>query len=268
MADGGLLLVHAHPDDESIGTGATMACYVDLGRRVTLVTCTRGEEGEIVAPHLAALGTGRALGARRVDELAAAMRALGVTDHRFLGDYEDSGMIGTPPNDRPAAFWNADVNEATDRLLEVFREVAPDVVVTYDENGGYGHPDHIQAHRVALAAFDAARGETWAPRRLYASVFRPPGRRRREVDDYNAAGRPGGYDDPPDVDAPYDGPPVTTVVDASTYLGAKLAAIAAHETQLTVHAPFFALTNNIVHEAFGVEHFALLRGDPAGADPL
>src|SRR5512135_2504470 len=156
-----LLLVHAHPDDETIGTGATMAKYAAEGARVTLVTCTRGEQGEIVAGDLAhhASGAQDTLGEHRIDELAAACAALGVPDHRFLGGagrWRDSGMMGTSAKSRPDAFWNADLAEATGELVAVIRQVRPQVVVTYDERGGYGHPDHIRAHDVTMLAVDAA----------------------------------------------------------------------------------------------------------------
>ena len=156
-----LLLVHAHPDDETIGTGATMARAAAENVAVTLVTCTLGEEGEILVPELEHLAADRedGLGRHRVEELAAAMEALRVTDHRFLGGpgrWRDSGMMGTPANERPECFWQADLGEAVRELVAVVRETRPQVVVTYDERGGYGHPDHVQAHRVTVAAFDAA----------------------------------------------------------------------------------------------------------------
>src|SRR5215469_9698239 len=163
----GLLLVHAHPDDESIGTGATMAKYAAEGVPVTLVTCTLGELGEIIPA-----------------ELAAACTALGVSDHRFLGGpgrWRDSGMAGLPDNDAPDCFWQADVAEAAADLAVIIRETRPRVVVSYDENGFYGHPDHIQAHRVAsrgarLAADPAAAvtGEPWR----VTKFSRPPCRAR------------------------------------------------------------------------------------------
>jgi N-acetyl-1-D-myo-inositol-2-amino-2-deoxy-alpha-D-glucopyranoside deacetylase len=161
LAERRLLLVHAHPDDETIGSGATMAKYAANGAHVTLVTCTLGEEGEILVPDLVHLAADKedGLGQHRIGELAAAMKALGVTDHRFLGGpgrWRDSGMMGTPSNDNPACFWQADLEVAVGELVRVIREVRPQVVITYNENGGYGHPDHIQAHRVAVAAFDAA----------------------------------------------------------------------------------------------------------------
>src|SRR5690349_18001181 len=167
MTSGGrLLLVHAHPDDESIGTGATMARYAAEGAQVTLVTCTLGEEGEIIPPELAELGPDREdrLGPFRIGELDEACKALGVTDHRFLGGaghWRDSGMAGVPSNERPSAFWQASVDEAAAELEEVIKESRPQVIVTYDDNGYYGHPDHIQAHRVAFKAFENSQGKPW-----------------------------------------------------------------------------------------------------------
>src|SRR3954451_24506800 len=186
-ADQRLLLVHAHPDDESIGNGATMAKYVAEGREVTLVTCTAGEMGEILVPeleHLAADQEDR-LGEHRRGELDDAMKELGVTDHRFLGGfgtYRDSGMqwhadgYAIPADDpHENAFWNADLREAADHLVAIIREVRPQVLVTYDQFGNYGHPDHIQAHRVAtyaasLAAVPSFRpelGEAWDVAKMY-----------------------------------------------------------------------------------------------------
>src|SRR3954453_20902610 len=145
-----LILVHAHPDDEAIGTGATMAKYAAENALVTLVTCTLGEEGEILVPDLEYLAADKedGLGRHRIGELAAAMEALGVRDHRFLGGpgrWRDSGMMDTPANERPDCFWRADFEEATRELVAIVREVRPQVVITYDEKGGYGHPDHTQA---------------------------------------------------------------------------------------------------------------------------
>ena len=261
MTERRLLLVHAHPDDESIATGGVMARYAAEGARVTLVTCTRGEQGEIVPPGLRHLGTGKALADVRVEELAEAMRRLGVTDHRFLGPYEDSGMMGTAENERATAFWNADLDEAAGHLVKVVDEVRPQVVVTYDEYGGYGHPDHIQAHRVTLLALDRA---TWQVPKLYHVAWGGPERRRREAADYEAADRPGGFDLPDPATAHEPPHPVTTVVDIAPHLDRKLAAIAAHRTQVTVVPPFFALSNNVAHEAFGEERFTLARGTLAG----
>lgn len=168
----GILLVHAHPDDETIATGATMAHYAAAGVPVTLVTCTLGEEGEIHLPELSQLAADQAdqLGGYRISELAAACAALGVRDFRFLGGagrYRDSGMMGTPANDHPRCFWRADVDEAAGQLLEVLREVRPRVLITYDPDGMYGHPDHIQAHRVAMRAAELAGSAGCAPDKIY-----------------------------------------------------------------------------------------------------
>ncbi len=183
MSDRRLLLVHAHPDDESIGTGALMAYYVAQGVQVTLITCTLGEEGEVLVPEYAQLEAAQAdqLGGLRISELDAAMRELGVTDHRFLGGagrYRDSGMMGTPANEHPRAFWRAAgdpqvFDEAVAAAVQIVREVRPQVMVTYDDNGDYGHPDHIMAHRVATAAAEKAAdpsygtGEPWQVSKFY-----------------------------------------------------------------------------------------------------
>src|SRR4051795_958411 len=145
-----ILLVHAHPDDESINNGATMARYVAEGASVTLLTCTLGEEGEVLVPELAQLAADQAdqLGGYRIWELRAAMAAFGVTDIRFLGGpgrWRDSGMMGTPANRNPRAFWNADLDEAVAAAVAVVRDVRPQVLVTYDEKGGHGHPAHHPA---------------------------------------------------------------------------------------------------------------------------
>ena len=185
---GGLLLVHAHPDDESIYTGATMARYAAEGVPVTLVTCTLGELGEVIPAGLGQLAADQEdrLGQYRIGELAAACAALGVTDHRFLGGpgrWRDSGMMGLPSNADPRCFWQADVDEAAAELVAVIREVRPRVMISYDDNGFYGHPDHIQAHRVAWRAFQLAAGScpvaklyaTALPRSVLASAIRLTG---------------------------------------------------------------------------------------------
>jgi N-acetyl-1-D-myo-inositol-2-amino-2-deoxy-alpha-D-glucopyranoside deacetylase len=169
-----MLLVHAHPDDETINNGATMAMYAALGAEVTLITCTRGEEGEVLIPELAHLAANQsdALGLHREIELADAMRALGVSDHRFLGTdslkFRDSGMMGTQPNNRPDAFWQAQVESAAELLVTVIDEIKPHVLITYDEFGGYGHPDHIQAHRVAMRASEKSE---WQIPKIYWNVM-------------------------------------------------------------------------------------------------
>jgi N-acetyl-1-D-myo-inositol-2-amino-2-deoxy-alpha-D-glucopyranoside deacetylase len=273
MSDRRLLLVHAHPDDESIGTGATMARYAAEGAHVTLVTCTLGEEGEVLVPGLSHLASDKEdrLGAHRITELDAACEALGVTDHRFLGGpgrWRDSGMMGTPQNDRPDVFWQAPFDEAVAALVEVVREVRPQVVVTYDENGGYGHPDHIQAHRVAVAAFDRAgdpsygEGEPWAPAKLYYTAF-PKSVLQQGIDLLKEQGHESFFGVDSADDLPFGTPDelVTTAVDATAYLEHKLQAMRAHATQIEVDGPFFALSNNLGQRAWGVEHYVLAQGD-------
>ena len=269
-----LLLVHAHPDDETIGTGATMAKYAAERARVTLVTCTLGEEGEVLVPELEHLAADRedGLGQHRIGELAAAMEALRVTDHRFLGGpgrWRDSGMVGTPANDRPDCFWQADLDEAVRALVAVVREVRPQVVVTYDSNGGYGHPDHVQAHRVTVAAVEAAAdgafapdlGEPWHVAKLYWTAV-PKSVLQAGIDALRASGQSGFFGVESVDDLPFGNADeqVTTEVDASDHLEAKVAALRAHRTQVAVDGPFFALADHVGQRAFGVEHFVLARG--------
>ncbi len=282
-----LLLVHAHPDDESIGTGATMAKYAADGAQVTLVTCTLGELGEVIPPDLAHLAwdADGGLGQHRIGELAAACAALGVTDHRFLGGvgrWRDSGMMGTPSNDWPGCFWQADLDEAARALLSIITEVRPQVLVTYDANGFYGHPDHIQAHRVAWRAFELADGLV---RKFYATAIPKSvlAEAMALLDDSTADTELGGtelggtglggtelggtdFTKVESVDAlPFgtDDELVTTRIDARAYLAAKLAAMRAHATQIAVDSPFFALSDMVGQRALGTEYYTLLAC-PAG----
>jgi len=257
MAERSLLLVHAHPDDESIWTGATMAKYAASGARVTLVTCTLGEAGEIIPPDLAHLLPDE-LGEHRIEELAEACVALGVTDHRFLGGagrYRDSGMMGTEENEDPRCFWQASVASAAAELAKIIDEVRPSAIVTYDENGFYGHPDHIQAHRVAwearaLAAPDARFFATAMPASMArAAAELPPDSWFARVPNVTAYTVP---------DAT-----VTTTVDGSAYLDAKIAAMTAHATQVTVDGTYFALSDNVGHRVLAVEHYIQLAGPDA-----
>ncbi|MFG2817831.1 N-acetyl-1-D-myo-inositol-2-amino-2-deoxy-alpha-D-glucopyranoside deacetylase [Kitasatospora sp. NPDC048365] len=273
----GLLLVHAHPDDESIGNGATMARYAAEGVRVTVVTCTLGEGGEVIPPELAHLTADRedTLGEHRIGELGSAMRELGVADHRFLGGagrYRDSGMMGVADNDVPGCFWRADVDEAAGHLVAVVREVRPQVLVTYDEDGGYGHPDHIQAHRVAMRAYELAadpayRPELGGPWRI-AKVYwnrMPRSVIERGLAEVAAKAPFPGVAAPGDVPGVVDDELVTTVLDGAAYAGAKARAMAAHATQVTVDGPFFALSNDLGQPLLTTEYYQLVRGK-AGPD--
>jgi N-acetyl-1-D-myo-inositol-2-amino-2-deoxy-alpha-D-glucopyranoside deacetylase len=279
LPDRRLLLVHAHPDDETITCGATMARYAAEGAGVTLVTCTLGEEGEIVLPELADLAADRTdrLGEHRIGELARACAALGVRDHRFLGGtgrWRDSGMMGTPANDHPRAFWRADPDEPARELVRVLREVRPQVVVTYDENGGYGHPDHIRAHDVAMAGVGAAAtdrwpelGAPWAIAKVYYTAV-PRSVLQAGLEVLRSSGPPAFRSVERAEDLPFAVPDeiVTTAIDARQYLPAKLDALRAHASQVSVDGPFFALSNAIGQNAFGIEYFRLAQGSrgPAG----
>jgi N-acetyl-1-D-myo-inositol-2-amino-2-deoxy-alpha-D-glucopyranoside deacetylase len=260
-----MLLVHAHPDDESIETGATMAKYAAEGAYVCLVTCTRGEEGEVIPEDLRHLA-GDALGEHRTGELTRACAALGVADQRYLGGagrWRDSGMMGAPANNDPRCFWRADVDEATAELVRIVREVRPQVIVTYDDNGFYGHPDHIQAHRVARRAFDRSadpsygEGEPWAPSRLYATAI-PLSVLEAEVGcgpfQRVASVREYGFGVPDEQ--------VTTRVEIGPYLPAKVAAMRSHATQITVAPPYYALSNDVGLPIFEAEYYTLIAGKP------
>ncbi len=278
-----MLLVHAHPDDETIGQGATMAAYAARGTQVTLVTCTLGEEGEVLVPELTHLASDKddLLGEHRITELANAMKELGVTDHRFLGGagrYRDSGMVWAPEGHaavgeelKEGIFWSADLLEAATLLVEIIREVRPQVLVTYDEFGGYGHPDHIQAHRVAtyaasLAAvpsFHPELGESWDIAKIYwgamsANRMREGLRRLRDAGDTTTfeGMDPDGPLPPFMVPDEYLG----AVVDGSEFVEAKMAAMRAHATQIELDGPFFALSNNLGNEVWGTEFFRLAKG--------
>lgn len=277
-----LLLVHAHPDDESINNGATMARYAAEGALVTLVTCTLGEEGEVIPPELAHLAADRedGLGAHRIGELAAAMAELGVSDHRFLGGpgrFRDSGMMGVPQNHHPGAFWNTDVDEAAPYLVEVIRAVRPQVLVTYDPNGGYGHPDHIQAHRVAMRAADLAAepafrrdlGDPHTIAKIYwnrvpRSVAEEGFARLRAAGGGQLAFP--GIADIGDIPGVVDDAEITAEIDGTGYAAHKAAAMRAHATQIAVDGPFFALSNDLGQPLFTTEYYQLVRGRPGAPE--
>lgn len=259
-----VLLVHAHPDDETINNGATMAMYAALGASVTLVTCTRGEEGEVLIPelsHLAASATD-SLGQHRVTELALAMKELGVTDHRFLGDgtklYRDSGMMGTEPNNRPDVFWQADLEEAADLLVQVIDEVKPHVLITYDEFGGYGHPDHIQAHRVAMRASEKS---DWDIPKIYWNVM-PISVIQEGIDAMKGIDSDfWGAEKAEDLPFAKDDSFVHALINGNAYVDKKMSAMKAHSTQISVDGPFFALSNNVGLQVWGNEYYTLVKGE-------
>jgi len=259
-----ILLVHAHPDDETINNGATMALYAALGAQVTLITCTRGEEGEVLTPELTHLASSEtdSLGEHREIELTNAMKALGVTDFRFLaegeGKYRDSGMMGTEPNNRPDVFWQADLEEASDYLVKVIEEVKPHILITYDEIGGYGHPDHIQAHRVAMRASEKSK---WQIQKIYwntmpKSVLAESMAKMKELgSDFFGA------DNVDDLPFAKEDSFVTSLIDGNSYVDAKMAAMKAHHTQIALDGPFFALSNNLGLQVWGHEYYTLVKGE-------
>jgi N-acetyl-1-D-myo-inositol-2-amino-2-deoxy-alpha-D-glucopyranoside deacetylase len=264
-----LLLVHAHPDDETINNGVTMAKYAALGAQVTLVTCTRGEEGEVLVNELANLASDKddKLGEHREIELKDAMDELGIKDFRFLGapskKWRDSGMMGTPANDRDDVFWQADLDEASNELVKIILEIKPQVLITYDEFGGYGHPDHIKAHRVAMRAAELAANQGWQVSKIYwntmpRSVIQMGIEKMKEVgsDFFGAESAD---------DLPFAKPDelVSTVVNAPEYVPAKLAAMKAHATQISLDGPFFALSNNLGLSVWGDEYYTLVKGEKA-----
>jgi N-acetyl-1-D-myo-inositol-2-amino-2-deoxy-alpha-D-glucopyranoside deacetylase len=285
LPDRRLLLVHAHPDDETIATGVTMAKYAAEGAHVTLVTCTLGEQGEVLVPELAHLAADREdrLGEHRITERDAAMKILGITDTRWLGGagtYRDSGMVWSEsgaatvaPDVAPNAFWLADLREAADHLVEVIREIRPQVLVTYDDFGNYGHPDHVQAHRVAtyavaLAAVPSYKrelGEPWDVAKVYwatnsESWLREGLRRLREAGDHTTFE---GMD--PDGDLSFMAVPddqIAAAIRADELAETKLDAMRAYPTQIQVDSPFFALSHNLGAYVWGTEFYRLAKGVP------
>jgi len=272
-----ILLVHAHPDDEVLTTGGVIAKATAAGDGVTLVTCTSGEEGEILLPEIEHLAADQedALGPYRQQELVASMAALGVSDSRFLGGpgrFRDSGMMGEPSNDRPECFWRADLREAADALVPVIREVQPQVLISYDDFAGYGHPDHIQAHRVAMygaqlagvASYRPDMGAAWQiPRILWTALSVSAIQRGiaalREMGDES----PFAALDPEDIPFAVPDDSLDVSVDVSAELDAKVAAMRAHASQINLEKGFFALSNNYGVPVFGTESFRIAHG-PAG----
>jgi N-acetyl-1-D-myo-inositol-2-amino-2-deoxy-alpha-D-glucopyranoside deacetylase len=273
-----LLFVHAHPDDETLTTGVTMASYVSRHHDVHLLTCTLGEEGEVIPPALAHLGAARdnTLGLRRREELRAAMSLLGVR-HSVLGEdlqrgvasrFRDSGMAGTQSAEHPDAFVNADPGEAVAMVAAHIREVRPDVVVTYDEQGGYAHPDHIQTHRLTMSALSALAGEPDADALAVPVAFcilTPASWASQDRAWLNHNVRSDSTCVVLAQDEPY--PPsvvpdqvVTHVVDNPSLVPMQSRALAVHATQVSVYEGYYALSNHVASRLSGREGFA--RFDP------
>lgn len=272
-----LLFVHAHPDDETLTTGATIAHYAARGADVRVLTCTLGEEGEVIGSQWAQLAVDGAdqLGGYRIGELTSALRELGVDRPRYLGGagrWRDSGMEGSPARHHQR-FADADMEEAVAELVAVLRDFRPHVVVTYDPNGGYGHPDHIQAHRVTTAAVAASAGdghpgEPWQVPKFYWTVM--DGESMAEaLESLNGIELPESWVRIPATALPFDlGHRIDAVIDAQDSLPAKVAAMRAHETQVTVEPTgrVFALSNNIALPISALEHYVLVDGKPGERD--
>ncbi len=261
-----LLFVHAHPDDESLGTGATIAHYASCGADVRVVTCTLGEEGEVIGEKYALLAADHAdqLGGYRIRELTEALSILGAGEPMFLGGpgrWRDSGMAGTEPR-RHTRFIDAG-DAAVQELVDIIARFRPHVVVTYDPTGGYGHPDHVHAHTVTTAAVAASAQSRWAVTKFYWSVLS-----NSAVAEALAAltDVPDGWIRPQssDIDFGYPDDKIDAVIDARDHITTKAAALAAHATQLLV-APdrrTCTLSNNIALPIVGTEHYVLAAGTP------
>ncbi len=288
MTDHRMLLVHAHPDDECINNGATMARYVDEGVGVTLVTCTAGEMGEVLVPDLAHLAYEEkgGLGERRRGELEAAMKVLGVTDHRFLGGFgrfHDSGMAWHEDGHAIAAetlpdnaFWTTDIIEPADELVTVIREVRPQVLVTYDQFGGYGHPDHIQAHRVAMYAAQLAAapsyrsdlGEAHDVAKIYWTAM-SESRMRASLRALRESGDTETFKgmEPDGKLPPFVTPDelISARVDGSATVQRKMDALAQHATQVDTSGHFFSGAES-GHSWWSEEFYRLVKGTPGPTD--
>jgi len=288
---GGVLFVHAHPDDESMGTGGTIASLVADGSRVDLVTCTDGAEGEIHDPTLDPEEARPRLAEIRRAELACSVKALGQGSirHHLLG-YRDSGMMGTDANTHPDCFWQVDIGEAARRLIEIVKDARPAAIVSYDENGNYGHPDHINAARIAREAYQASQGTDWAVSRFHEIAFH-----RDAWVGLMTEMKERGIPLPWDMDAVADAPPadelnptnaaalgqvaesledgeseaswednfgrsdeeITTRVDVSGHLAAKRASMDCHRTQRQDLGWLLELPDDLADRAIATEYYVL-----------
>jgi N-acetyl-1-D-myo-inositol-2-amino-2-deoxy-alpha-D-glucopyranoside deacetylase len=281
------MLVHAHPDDETIGNGVTMAKYASEGAAVCLVTCTLGEEGEVLVDDLAHLAPDQSddLGGHRLGELKLAMEILGVTDFIRLGGdgrYRDSGMAYDDDGRaiardvlRERTFWTADLLEAANELVPVIRDRRPQVLITYNEVGGYGHPDHIQAHRVAMYATQLAGvasyrrdlGKPWTVARVFWSTMS----KSWMMAGIQALRQAGDVETFKDFDFDPNGPlsslisddaDITVEIDGTPWAAQKIAAMRAHATQITPDGPFFAGAEVLGDMRWAREHYRLATGVP------
>ncbi len=256
-----IVAFHAHPDDESISTGGTLARAAAEGHRVVLVFGTRGECGEYPEGFLA---DGESLADRRVQEVTSSAAALGVARVEFLG-YRDSGMDGEPTNDDPRCFWQADVDEAARRLAAILADERAEVCTIYDDHGGYGHPDHVQVHRVGVRATALAG----TPHVLEATMNRDHLRRLIEQAQAEDTVPDPDLPEPPSLDDATFGSTedeITTVVDVRDWVDHKRRSMAAHASQIPADSFFLTMPEDRFAAAFGTEWFIRRSPAPAGVD--
>ncbi|CAB4987682.1 MAG: GlcNAc-PI de-N-acetylase [Actinobacteria bacterium] len=255
-----LVSFHAHPDDECIATGGTLAAAASAGHRVVLVLATRGEEGEIAD---GVMELDESLGDRRVAETARAAARLGIARTEYLG-YRDSGMVGTPQNEAQECFWQADIEEAANRLAEILAEEHADVLTVYDENGGYGHPDHIQVHRVGVRAAEIAKTP-----RVYEATMNRDAIKRFAIT-HQAEARDRGietpFENPEEITMGTPEADITTTVDVRDFVDIKRAALAEHASQVDGNSFFLAIPVEIFRDLFGQEWFIRRGPSPLGQD--
>ena len=259
-----LLAVHAHPDDESIGTGGILAKYSALGINTVVVYGTRGEAGGIINPDFVPSFPGMEITEIRKVELEKALKILQVGSVYFLG-YRDSGMAGTPENHHPQAFAQADLEEATEKLVKIIRRTHPQVIVTYNEKGTYGHPDHIMANRLTQRAFEAAGDPhfnegsglpSWQPDKLYYTAI---SRTRLRMMVQLAKDRGEKLEFDPEVLGTPD-EKITAQIDIKEFLDQKFTAIFCHQSQFGPNSFFRRVPEEWRKEAFGHEHFECIKG--------
>jgi LmbE family N-acetylglucosaminyl deacetylase len=257
-----LVCFHAHPDDESIATAGTMIKAAEAGHRVVLVVGTRGEQGE---PQPNVLRDGEVLSDRRTLETQEAGRILGAERVEFLG-YEDSGMMGEPTNDNPNCLWQADVEEAAEKLAALLREVDADVLTIYDDHGGYGHPDHIQVHRIGRLAAELVGIEhvfqATMNRTAIHSLMKEQAEELEEVmeEERRETATDQEFGTPEDE--------ITHAVDVSAFLDRKRAAMRAHASQIGPETFFLKMPDDAFMAAFGTEWYVELDGARAAGDPF
>lgn len=258
------MAVHAHPDDESIGTGGVLAKYSAEGFKTVVVLGTKGELGEIQNPDFVPPSPDLSMTDIRVQELERALKVLGVDSVYFLG-YRDSGMAGELTNDDPDAFASADLEEAAGRLVDIIRLTKPHVILTYNEKGIYGHPDHIMASKVTSRAYGKAgdpdyvspKGlSPWRPLRLYHTAI-PLSRMRMRHQLLKEEGKEPDFD--PEVMGTQDDR-ITTIIDVREYLQRKMEALYCHESQISPDSFFRRVPEEWKEEAFGFEHFVCVNG--------